>query len=172
MSEQLNNLDPAIVSEDPVVPSRPRGVKSIEIDDELMDDIRELVRSQASAILLNIVTDLHEADIAEIINRLDAEDREFVFNLLEPSVAAAVLLELNAEVREPLLEPWTSEKITSFVDLLPSDDAADLIAELPPSVAEKVLRSMPVEDSSDVKELMQYRPDSAGGIMGTEFISV
>jgi magnesium transporter len=172
MTELQNNFDPANVSEDPVVPSRPRGVKSIEIDDELMDDIRELVRSQASAILLNIVTDLHEADIAEIINRLDADDREFVFNLLEPSVGAAVLLELNVEVRGPLLEPWTSERITSYVDLLASDDAADLIAELPPTVAEKVLRSMPVEDSTDVKELMQYRPDSAGGIMGTEFLSV
>jgi magnesium transporter len=172
MTEQPNNLDQTIVSEDPVVPSRPRGVKTIEIDDELMDDIRELVRSQASAILLNIVTDLHEADVAEIINRLDPEDREFVFNLLEPAMGGAVLLELNAEVRGPLLEPWTSEKISSYVDLLPSDDVADLMAELPPGVAEKVLKSMPAEDSSDVKELMQYRPDSAGGIMATEFIAV
>ena len=172
MTEQQNNIDPMIVSDDPLVPSRPHGMKSIEIDDELMDDIRELVRSQASGILLNIVTDIHEADIAEIINRLDAEDREYVFNLLEPSIGSAVLLELNAEVRGPLLEPWTSEKISSYVDLLPSDDAADLVAELPPSVAEKVLRSMPAEDSSDVKELMQYRPDTAGGIMGTEFIAV
>ena len=172
MTEQQNPIDQNVVSDDPLVPSRPRGVKSIDIDDELMQDIRELVRSQASAILLNIVTDLHEADIAEIINRLDAEDREYVFNLLEPPVGSAVLLELNAEVRGPLLEPWSSEKISSYVDLLPSDDAADLVAELPPSVAEKVLRSMPVEDSSDVKELMQYRPDSAGGIMGTEFVMV
>jgi magnesium transporter len=172
MTEQHNQIDPTIVSDDPIVPSRPHGVKTIDIDDELMGDIREIVRSKASPILLNIVTDLHEADIAEIINRLDPEDREYVFNLLEPAVGSAVLLELNAEVRGPLLEPWTSEKITSYVDLLPSDDAADLVAELPPSVAEKVLRSMPVEDSSDVKELMQFRPDSAGGIMGTEFVMV
>ena len=172
MTELQNQIDPASVSDDPLVPSRPHGVKTIDIDDELMDDIRELVGSKASAILLNIVTDLHEADIAEIINRLDAEDREYVFDLLEPAVGSAVLLELNAEVRGPLLEPWSSEKISSYVDLLASDDAADLVAELPPSVAEKVLRSMPVEDSSDVKELMQYRPDSAGGIMGTEFLFV
>lgn len=172
MTEPQNIIDQTNVSDDPLVPSRPRGVKTIEIDDELMDDIRELVRSQASAILLNIVTDIHEADIAEIVNRLDPEDREYVFNLLEPAVGSEVLLELNAEVRVPLLEAWTSEKISSYVDLLASDDAADLVAELPPSVAEKVLRSMPVEDSSDVKELMQYRTDSAGGIMGTEFVSV
>jgi magnesium transporter len=170
--QQNNNIDPTLVSEDPVLTSQVRGVKTIEVDDELMDDIRELVRDRAGAILLNIITDLHPVDIAEIIDRLDTEDRAFVFNLLEPSIGSAVLLELNDDVRSALLEPLTSEKITSYVDTLASDDAADLVAELPPSVADTVLRSMPAEDSSEVKELMQYGEDTAGGIMGTEFISV
>ena len=172
MTEPQNILDPTVVSDDPLVPSQPRGVKTIEIDDELMDDIRELVRSQAGTILLNIVTDLHAADIAEIINRLDPEDQEFVFNLLNPAVGGAVLLDLNAEVRGPLMAAFSPERISGYVDHIPSDDAADIVAELSPGVADTVLRAMPEEDSSDVKELMQYRPDSAGGIMGTELIVV
>jgi magnesium transporter len=149
-----------------------RGVKTIDVDDELMDDIRELVRDRAGTLLLNIITDLHAADIADIINRLDLEEGEFLFGLLDARSAGAVLLELDPGVREILLESLPPEKLSSYIGLLASDDATDLVAELPPQVAEKVLRAIPAEESSDVKELMQYSPDTAGGIMGTEFIAM
>ncbi len=149
-----------------------RGVRTVEVDNALMEDIRELTRDRADALLLNILTDIHAADIADIINRLESEDRSHVFELLDRSVAAAVLLELSPAIREELLDPLSAEQITGYVDLLPSDDATDLISELPPHVAEKVLRAMPAEGSSDVKVLMRYGPQTAGGIMGTEFISV
>lgn len=175
MSEELNNIkdnEQTIVTEDAIIIPRKRGVKSIEVDDELMDDIRELVKEKASALLLNIVTDLHEADIAVIIDRLDQEDRRFAFELLNTETGSAVLLNLQPETRHALLEEMPSEKITAYVDLLASDDATDLVAELPPLIAEKVLRAMPTEESTEVKELLQYDPETAGGIMGTEFVAV
>lgn len=172
MTQAARDIEQTIHTEDAIIIPRRRSVKTIEVDDELMEDIRELVRDKAAAILLNILTDLHAADIADIINRLEGEERAFVFNLLDVPTASTVLLELDQTVREQLLEALPSEKITAYVDLLASDDAADLVAELPQHVAEKVLRSMPAEDSLDVKELMQYGPETAGGIMGTEFVSV
>lgn len=172
MTQAARDIDQTIVTEDAIIIPRKRGVKTIEVDDELMADIRELARDKASAILLNIITDLHEADIAEIINHLEPEDQIFVFNLLETSNASAVLLELDAAVRQQLLETLPSEKISAYVDHLASDDAADLVAELPQIIAEKVLRAMPAAESTDVKELMRYAQDTAGGIMGTEFVAV
>ena len=172
MTQSARDIDHTIVTEDAIIIPRRRGVKTIEVDEELMADIGELVRDKASPILLNILTDIHAADIADIINRLEGEDREYVFNLLDTETGSAVLLELDPAVRETLLESLPSEKITSYVDLLASDDAADLVAELPPHVAEKVLHAMPVEDSTDVKDLMRYAKDTAGGIMGTEFVAV
>ena len=175
MAENTDNLkdnEQPIVTEDAIIIPRSRGVKSIEIDDELMRDIKELAREKAGPLLLNIITDLHAADIAEIIDRLDPDDEQFVFDLLDTPTGSAVLLDLQPETRHALLDAMPSERITAYVDLLASDDATDLVAELPPQIADKVLRAMPAEDSIDVKELLRYDPETAGGIMGTEFVAV
>ncbi|HEV8539244.1 MAG TPA: magnesium transporter [Bacteroidota bacterium] len=172
MTQNARDIDQTIVTEDAIIIPRKRGVKTIEVDDELMQDIRELVRDKAGPLLLNIVADLHAADIGDIINRLEPAEQHYVFDLLDAETGSAVLLELDPAVRESLLETIPSEKITTYIGLLASDDAADLIAELPPHVAEKVLRAMPAKESTEVKELMQYGPKTAGGIMGTEFVAV
>lgn len=153
-------------------PRRARGVKTIEVDDELMEDIRELARDRADSLILNILADIHAADIADILSRLDPEDRRHLFALLDPAAAGEVLLELDTTARHEILEELPPEKITAFVHLLASDDAADLVAELPPQIAEKVLGALPAAGSSEVKELMRYGPETAGGIMGTEFVAV
>lgn len=162
----------APTTEDLVTVSRRRGVKTIEVDEELMQDIRELVRERAMPVLWNILVDLHPADIADIINHLEDDERQFVFNLLDIPVASEVLLELDAGVRQTLLEILPQEKITAIVGFLDSDDAADIVAELPEPIAEKVLRAMPAKDSAEVQELLRYPEDTAGGIMATEFVAV
>ncbi|MBI1803119.1 MAG: magnesium transporter [Ignavibacteriae bacterium] len=172
MTEAARNIQHTVHTEDAIIVPRKRGVKTIEVDEELMQDIRELVHDRATPILKNILTDLHEADIGEIINHLEHEDRLYVFDLLDVPTGSVVLLELDSTIREQLLDALPSEKITAYVDRLASDDAADLVAELQPHVAEKVLRAMPTEDSADVKNLMRYAEDTAGGIMGTELVAV
>ena len=167
MTQAARDIEQVIRTEDAIIVPRRRGNKSIEVDDALMEDIRELAHDKAGPMLVNILADLHAADIAEIINRLEPEDQAYVFGLLDVPTGSGVLLELLPEVRGALLDSLPSEKITLYVDLLASDDAADLVAELPPHVAEKVLRAMPVKDSSAVQRLMQYPEDTAGGIMGT-----
>ncbi|MBI3195185.1 MAG: magnesium transporter [Ignavibacteriae bacterium] len=172
MSQQARDIEQTVVTEDAIIIPRRRGVKTIEVDEELLQDIRELIHERAGAMLLNILFDLHAADIGDLLNRLEAEDRDFVFNLLDTETASEVLLELDPAIREQLLEVLSSEKITSFVGELASDDATDVVSELSPQVAEKVLEAMTAEDSADVKELLRYAEDTAGGIMGTEFVSV
>jgi magnesium transporter len=157
----------------PAMPSgrRPHGVKTIEVDEELMQDIRELVHERATAVLLNIVVDLHAADIADIINHLENEDRQFLVGLLDIPTLAEVLLGLDAGVRREVLEFLPEEKIPAIVGILDSDDATDLVAELPAAIREKVLRAIPLEESKEVKKLLRYPEDTAGGIMATEFVA-
>src|SRR5436309_3714857 len=124
MTPSPNNIDQTAVTEDAMIEPRRRGVPTIEVDNELMEDIRGLVREKASPFLLNILADLHAADIAEIISRLDEQDRSYLFDLLDTATGGAVLPDLGAEVREQLLKPLSSQKITEYVDQLPSDDAA------------------------------------------------
>lgn len=160
------------IQEQVETPTRRRGIKTIDVDEELMQDIRELVHERAMPVLWNILVDLHPADIANIIDHLEGTDREFVFNLLDISVASEVLLELDPGVRQALLDVLQQEKISAIVQNLDSDDAADIVAELPETIAAKVLRAIPSKESADVRELLQYPEDTAGGIMAREFVSV
>lgn len=169
MTDQVQNSVP---EPDELPVPRRRGEKTIDVDDELMDDIRELVRTKAGGSLLAIIANIHAADTAEIIDRLKPAEAWYVFNLLDPPTGSGVLLELDPAVRERIFARMSSEQIGAYVGLLPSDDATDMVTELPPYVAERVLRALPVEESAEVKTLMRFREDSAGGIMGTELVVV
>ncbi|MEE9187288.1 MAG: magnesium transporter [Bacteroidota bacterium] len=169
-------MDKFVNTEDVRMPNsalkRGRGTRSIEVDDELMEDIRELIRGGARTVMLNIFADLHPADIADILEHLTPGDRLVLFELLDARVSSEVLLELHPEVRQSLLEGLSSQRLTSIVSQLDSDDATDLVAELPEEVARKVLEAIPKEDSEEVQDLLRYPDDTAGGIMAREFIAV
>lgn len=92
--------------------------------------------------------------------------------MLDHKTASEVLLELDESVREDMLEQLTHPRIRSIVDHMDSDDAADVVGELPSDVAQRLLEDIDKEDSATLKELLRYPTDSAGGIMATEFIAV
>ncbi len=144
----------------------------IQIDSELLENISVLIENQASESLLNIMADLHPADIGEIINHLKIEDAQFVFEILDTETASEVVVELDENLREKILKGIDTEKITDIVDELEVDDATDIVSDLPDEVAEQVLENIDVEDSEDVKELLKYPEDSAGGIMSSDYVFV
>ncbi len=155
----------------PEVGARPSR-QLIEVDDELMQDIEELVRSKSDYLVLNIVQDLYPGDIAHILNRLDADEADYLFGLLPSDIAGEVLLDLDEGHRERLLHAMPQPRLTEIVDEMASDDAADIVGELPEERAEQVLETMDVEDSSAVEELLRYDENTAGGIMGKEVVAV
>ncbi len=144
----------------------------IEIDHDFLSDIRELVDSKAEFVLKNIIQDLHPVDIAEILDHLDEEERNYVFQILDTETASEVLLELDSASREDVLESLDESQISEMIDEMTSDDAANIVQELDTETAQKVLDQVEEEVSEDVRELLQYDPDSAGGIMQLEFINV
>ncbi len=150
----------------------PRGLRTVEVDEELLGDIRELIHEDARISLLNILADLHPADIADLIENLDPEGKNYLVGLLSPAVAGEVLAELGESDREEVLSSLSPEKITTIVSELESDDAADLVADLPKRVADKVLEAIEAEEAASVESLLRYAEDSAGGIMGTEVLKV
>lgn len=149
-----------------------KSVKTIEVDDLLLDDIRQLISDGARNSILNIVTDLHSADISEILNHLSAGDGAYIFHLLPRETAAAVLSELDGDARSDLLSGTPAAEISGFVSLLPSDDAADIIAELPSPVADEIIASLPEKEAIGIRKLLRYGEDSAGGIMDIDFVAV
>ena len=150
----------------------PEDSKEFEIDEEFLEDFRELIQIRSAASIVNILADLHSPDIADIMNNLAPDDRMYIFELLDNETASEVLLEVDEKVREELLDRLSHLRIRGIVGELDSDDAADIVGELSDEVAERVLDDIDKEDSHTLKELLRYPTDSAGGIMATEFVSV
>src|SRR6185369_8511501 len=82
-----------------------------------------------------------------------------------------------AEVEDPriqtqLLETVSAEHAADILEEMPPDEAADLLSELPQETSTALLRKMEVEDADDVRELLTYPPDTAGGMMTSEFVAL
>jgi len=117
---------------------------------------------------------MHPADIAELFQHLDLRQAEWVFELIPNSEEKAdILMELDEEDRKKILEGMDPEQIGHYIDLLDTDDSVDLIQELDEEDREDVIQNIgDVEQAGDIVDLLQYDEDTAGGLMGTELISV
>jgi len=122
--------------------------------------------------IIDLFSSLHPADIAELIDNLEEEEKFHLFSLLDVEKASDVILELNDISREQILEDMSEEKLTEIIDEMDSDDAADVIAELTEDKAQAVLKAIEPEESEDVQKLLRYDEESAGGIMQSELVSV
>jgi len=139
---------------------------------EILNSIRELIEKKNQGALLNLLIDLHPADIADLLTDLKKDERKYLFPLLPAEKASAVLTELDPPIVDQILEDVSEQRLSTLVYKMDSDDAADIISELPDEIAQSVLDQIPDEISEDVKELLLYDEDTAGGIMALEFVSV
>jgi len=146
----------------------------IEINNAYIEQIAILIEANSSAELISIITDLHIADIAEIIEDLSIDNAHFLFNLIEEEKSAAVLVELEDDTREEILSDLTAKEIAEdVIDNLESDDAADVIGELSENKKEEVLSLIEnIERASNISDLLNYPEDTAGGLMAKELIKV
>lgn len=116
---------------------------------------------------------LHPADAAELLEAIEEDDlRSRLFAHLDTARAAAVLSLLADTPRETLLDSLPETRLRGFLTALESDDAADLLAELPREKVERLLQAIPPRLSADVRDLLRYDEESAGGIMQREFVAL
>ena len=145
-----------------------------EFTHEDIERIIDRIESQDREHIIAEIDDMHPADIAELFQDLNLRQAEWVFDLIpDKEKKADVLMELDEEDRKKLLEGMDNDQIGHFIDLLDTDDAVDLIQELDEEDREEVIQNIEdVEQAGDIVDLLQYDEDTAGGLMGTEFISV
>jgi CBS domain-containing protein/sporulation protein YlmC with PRC-barrel domain len=115
---------------------------------------------------------LNPADLADILGEMNALDRAKVVSSLDEETAAAALEEMDFELQQSVLDSLEDEKAADILDEVNPDDAADLVGDLPRERADQLLELMEPEGASDVKELLKYPDDTAGGLMTTEFVAV
>lgn len=147
---------------------------SFELTKTFIERIREDVASGRDGVVEATLAQLHPADIAAIIDRLDLDEAVYVYRLLESEEAAEVMLELEEDTREDLLSSLTSREIAEDVlEHIDSDDAADVMAELPEDKQREVIALLDdQEHREDIQELLTYPEGTAGALMAKELIQV
>ncbi|PYT99253.1 MAG: magnesium transporter [Acidobacteria bacterium] len=116
--------------------------------------------------------DLHPADLADIMEDLSASERQSIIASLDEETAAAVLGELDARLTTQIVEDLDPEKAADILEEMPPDAAADVLADLPKETSEELLEEMPGREANEVRELLEFDPAAAGGMMNTEFAFV
>jgi len=139
---------------------------------QLLPQIKLLLEAGDMSALRELLCDQRSSDIAEVVELVDNEQKRAIFNVLNKSTSAEVLEKVDEATRAELFHLLKDNEINALVSELDYDDAADLLAEMPDEISEKVFNSLAPADSAEIRKLMSYSEDSAGGIMDPIVISV
>jgi magnesium transporter len=139
----------------------------------LLDMVRRLNRRSATGHLKKLIEKTHPADIAWIFRHLNDEERTQIFNIIaKTSLVGELLSELDDAIMISLIQQLTPQYLADVISDMASDDAVDVLETLPEEFANEIRRHMEQKDREEVDELLQYHPESAGGLMSPDFMSL
>ncbi len=137
----------------------------------LAPDILDLLESEPGSVAAE-TEDIHPADLADVAEALPRSQIPVFLATLPAPRAAAVLEYFAEELRTQLLEEMSPEQAASLVAAMTPDDRADTLEEIDEERAEEIVDALPESTRRDTQALLAYPPDSAGGLMTTDVVSV
>ena len=144
-----------------------------QISEELINEFKVDIESHNINSLKKRTSEYHYADLAEIIDELTTEEGLYLIKLLDSEKTSDVLTELDDDTRDNILELLSVKEIVGEIDELDTDDAVDIISELPTERQEQIFAQMGDEKRiQNIKELLNYDENSAGGLMAKELVKV
>lgn len=138
----------------------------------MKEELMELFEQRAFAQLRQELANLHPADVAELLQEVDADALAVFFRLLPKEEAAETFVELDGDLQQQLIERFSDKELKAVLDELYADDAVDFLEEMPASVVKRVLRHADPQLRADINQLLRYPKDSAGSIMTTEYVDL
>jgi magnesium transporter len=139
---------------------------------QLLERIERLLDSKDVAALRDLLAGRRSSDIAEVVELVDNEQRRDIFHAMDEPIAAEVLEKVDEATRAELCELLEQDELSSLIRQLDPDDAVDILSELPEEERTAILDRIPAGESAEIRQLMRYSEDSAGGIMDPHVISV
>ncbi|HUR91961.1 MAG TPA: magnesium transporter, partial [Gemmatimonadaceae bacterium] len=137
----------------------------------LAPDIQELLKTSPQSVAAE-TEEIHAADLADIVEALPRESVLALLHALPADRAADVLEYLSDDLRTEVLEEMSAPQAARLVAAMTPDDRADALEELEDTLYETILAEIPKEAREETERLLAYEPDTAGGLMTTEFVSV
>jgi magnesium transporter len=144
-----------------------------KISKTFFKELKKFIRSKNKVELDILLKDMHHADIAEVLEKLNFRSAIYLFKVLDSEKTAEVLLELDEDLREKILNRLSPKEIAEELDELETNDAADIIAELSESKKSQVISEiLDEEHAKDIVDLLRYDENTAGGLMHKELVKV
>ncbi len=149
--------------------------KIFEVDEDVLASLRHYRERGDGAELRLLLSGFHAADMADLLQHLDDDERLHILGLLDDEIVGEVMLHLPDEQREKFLAELAPQRISDIVEELSTDDAADIVSELSEKVAEEVLHNLELSDqeaTEEIRDLLRYDDNTAGGRMTTDYVAV
>ena len=132
----------------------------------------ELLTDKKYLELKKVLSEYNSVDLAELLLDMEDKDLAFVFRMIDKDKAAEVFSYMDDDQRQVLLQSFTSQEIRLILDALYTDDAVDLLEDMPANVVNHLLDQVSQDTRADINRLLKYPEDSAGSIMTVEYIDV
>jgi magnesium transporter len=139
---------------------------------EVLDEITKALEQKADERIRELVGPLHAADIADLIYRLDREQRVEFFHAIIPIFKPEVLIEVEDSVRQDIFKFLDIETLANAISKLPSDEAGTIIEDLQEDQQEEILKALPATKRILFEKYLTYPEKSAGRLMQREIVCV
>jgi magnesium transporter len=139
----------------------------------LVTDLRKAADERNAAQILELTNNLLAIDLSVLLDRIDSTKCKFILSVVPTAKAAEILANLETERRLPFLKTFLPEELAPLLNNMESDDIADILNEQHDALfLEQVTTLLSETKANDVKNLLHYDEDCAGGLMSTELIKV
>ncbi len=140
-------------------------------DSSRREALRALLAADTEPRLRRLVHSLNPREAALLLESLPPPRRALAWELVDEEDEGEILVELNDEVRAQIMAGMESAALVDAADGLALDDLADLVADLPHDITERIFRSLDQQDRRLLRSVLTFPPDSAGGLMAPETVS-
>ena len=138
----------------------------------IREQLEEILEMDDRAALDRMLKEVYLQDIAHVLRYFTTSDKKKIMYILGLERAAVLLQETDEGSRSEIVETMDNEFVSSLIMLIPDDEAADIVGRMPKKTAERVFKLLKPAKVDEIKALLKYEDDSAGGVMTRRFIAL
>jgi magnesium transporter len=145
---------------------------NLDFNKEFINTFTQNIESGNVEFINQTLKDLHEADVANLIENLNPDTRNKLIEIESFNIDPEIFIELNESIQSEVLQLLSIDSLIKIIKRLESDNAIKILENLSKEIKEKVLEKLPPKDKFLLQEGLSYPEDSAARIMQREFTAV
>ena len=135
--------------------------------------LEELIKNRQVEKLRQLFEAIPTIDLAEAADDIsDIRDLVFIFKVVKSDYTAEFFTDLSSEVQEKLIHLFTDSDLVNLLNASYTDDIVDFMEEMPANLVSRILKVVDKRTRSDINRLLNYKENTAGSIMTTEYIEL